>query len=130
MDDELESIVKGLIPRLQINEGGKLLKGWSRFIFNYSRSDISIIEDTADWMFELTSEDIALGAEPHKCACGNLASRCFSVSSENPFFQSQFSCIEKECSESAVKRVAILCDVSENNLYIRLLERAIKWAQK
>ena len=79
MDDETESYIKSLIPRIQINEGGKLLKGWSRFIFDYGKSGISVIDDTNPLIFERTDEDLEWGVDYFRCACGELARKSFAV---------------------------------------------------
>ena len=119
MDSDLEPLVRDLMVRLDIIDNGKLPKGYSRIKFDFSNSDFVV--SVSDFGEKAGDDDF-----DYPCpVCGKINS---------PFlihgFTLSWYCGDSACLERISHEHFVMCDLDKTSKFQKLLERAIKWAQK
>ena len=118
MDSELEPLVRNLMDRLDIIDEGKLLKGFSRIKFDFSDSDFVVrVEDREKYK----DDDF-----DYPCpVCGKQNSPLLIHG-----FDLSWYCGDPVCLKRISHEHFVMWDLDKTSKFQKLLERAIKWAQK
>ena len=117
MDSDLEPLVRLLMQRLDIIDEGKLNKGFSRIKFDFSDSDFTVT--VSDFGEKAPDDDF-----DYLCVCG--APSVFLLHG----FGLGWYCGNKQCLDKISHNHFVLYDLDKTSKFQKLLERAIKWAQK
>jgi hypothetical protein len=114
--EEHNEIVKKLMIHLDIIDEGKIKKGFSRIKFENSPFNFIVTSEP----FEFCEDD------EERCICGNKPTEVLRFGHHGV----DFCCNNKFCIDNRSEYHAKIADIEETVKYIKLLERAIKWAQK